>query len=185
MQEGQRKHLQTKEPFEAMTAAAATIAFQSAKIGGDEAVRRVGHESQTLVHGATMNEGIPKVWKRLSERSEPLSERMRAALIESAPRRPGEPSDSWLRRCADACGLTERRARGVYYREARQISADEFERAQEAAARGIHNEIADLRARIAALEKEIEDDASRLDAGQQPLARALPHLDGGSAHEGG
>lgn len=164
-----------------MTAAAATIAYRC-QATGDEAVRRVG-QAQSLAHGATMTEGIPKMRKTSSERSEPLSERMRAALIESAPRRPGEPSDTWLRRCADACGLTERRARGIYYREARQISADEFERAQEAAARGIHNEIADLRARIAALEKEIEDDASPLDAGRKPLARPLPHLDGEPAHE--
>ena len=33
-----------------MTAAAATIAFRPAKIGGDEAVRREGHESQTPLH---------------------------------------------------------------------------------------------------------------------------------------
>lgn len=159
-----------------MTAAAIPIAVRPAKIGGDEAVRCSRHESQKpLRHGHTMTEGQSSMRKLFSRCAEPFSERMRQALIDSARRQPGEPSEVWLRRCADACGLTERRARGIYYREAKQISAEEFERAQEAAASAIHREVADLKARLAALEKEIEDETHRAVARPASVPRTLAH----------
>lgn len=158
-----------------MAAAAIPIAL-CRQACGDEAVRRSRHESQTSPrHGHTMTEGQSSMRKLFSRCAEPFSERMRQALIDSARRQPGEPSEVWLRRCADACGLTERRARGIYYREAKQISAEEFERAQEAAASAIHREVADLRARLAALEKEIEDETHRAVARPAPVPRTLAH----------
>ena len=158
-----------------MTAAVATIAVRPAKIGGDEAVRRSRHESQNPRHGHTMTEGQSRMLEMRSERLENRSRLMREFMQDiGGPVRSGENRARWVERVAFAAGLSYRRAKSVWYREPVRIDRDELDRAEAAAHHAKQAEIAELRARLDKLEKDIaETDA--LASGITPASSPLAH----------
>ena len=141
-----------------MTAAVATIAVRPAKIGGDEAVRLRGHESQKspLRHGHTMTEGNSGMLEKSSARQENYAEHMREFLLDAGgSRQHGESRERWLERAARRCGLSYRRAKSFYYRETKRVEIGEYDRAKQAAHVAKLREIAELRARLDRLEKDV------------------------------
>lgn len=142
-----------------MTAAVATIAVRPAKIGGDEAVRRSRHESQSVPrpsHGATMREGNSGMLEKSSARQENYAEHMREFLLDAGgSRQHGESRERWLERAARRCGLSYRRAKSFYYRETKRVEIGEYDRAKQAAHVAKLREIAELRARLDRLEKDV------------------------------
>lgn len=158
-----------------MTAAASAIAFGPAKIGGDAVLRRHGHESQSLSHGHTMTEGISEMLEESSAWPESYAERMREYLIDAGgDQRHGETRERWLERAARACRLSYRRAKGIYYRETKRVEIGEYEHAKQAAHVAKLRQIAELRARLDLLEKDIAK-TDALAAGSASDPSALAH----------
>lgn len=161
-----------------MTAATSTLAFGPAKIGGDEAVR-LRHESQTPRHGQTMTEGQSQMLETSSKQLENRSKRMRQHLKKiGGPVRNGENRKRWLERVAYDSGLTYRKAKSVWYGEPVRIDRDDLDRAETAIHQAKQIEINELRARLAALEQEIEDEVHGVVA-RPASAPSAPAHDGG------
>ena len=150
-----------------MTAATSLLAFGPAKIGGDEAVRRVGRESQTSFrHVQSMTEGQSQMLETSSKELENRSKRMREHMQDAGGALTrGETRERWLERVATACGLSYRKAKSVWYREPVRLARDDLDRAAHAADQAQRDEIRDLRQRLAQLEKRIADEPSALAAG--------------------
>lgn len=93
--------------------------------------------------------------------NEHVAETMHEFVLEAAePAEPGESRKSMLRRAARRLGLPIRRVYGLFYREARQIAADEYLNAQQKI-------IERRKQRAAALRRELET----LDRLEQDYAR--------------
>lgn len=137
-----------------MTAANPTVPL-AANLDGD-AVRRLSGHMRRLVaeHGETMPAARQQMRKTICEDRVPRAVRARALLMEAAPRWPGEQSGPWLRRCAVEAGLTERRAQGIYYLQAREISDDELAALEDAARQGPSRAAAYLRALADTMERK-------------------------------